>query len=176
MRIFFSYSRSDEDFALKLASDLLSAGVKTWIDQNDVPPGMPWPDAVEAALAMCPVFLLVLSPRSARSRNVRNELHFASTKNKHIIPVVIEPCEVPILATSYTRFDFTGDYARTLHSFSPASRGCERARRFAERRHRVAGRPQERKQCPGRRHPNTIRRRPSQRRPRCDPRPVLATN
>ena len=39
---FFSYSRNDSDFALRLAKDLKSAGANVWIDQLDIKAGQEW--------------------------------------------------------------------------------------------------------------------------------------
>ena len=47
---FFSYSRADSDFALRLAKDLREAGASVWVDQLDVKLGQRWDSAVESAL------------------------------------------------------------------------------------------------------------------------------
>ncbi len=38
-RIFFSYSRSDAPFVLKLANALRAEGRHVWVDQLDIPKG-----------------------------------------------------------------------------------------------------------------------------------------
>lgn len=48
--IFFSYSRSDSEFVLKLAKDLRDAGVSIWLDQLDIAPGSHWDASIEKAL------------------------------------------------------------------------------------------------------------------------------
>jgi len=74
---FFSYCRDDSDFALRLAEDLKAAGAAVWIDQLDIRPGQDWDIAIEGAVRECPRMLLILSPASVQSRNVRNEIAFA---------------------------------------------------------------------------------------------------
>ena len=37
--IFFSYSRTDSEFVLKLAKDLRKAGANIWLDQLDIKAG-----------------------------------------------------------------------------------------------------------------------------------------
>ena len=69
---FISYSRADGEFALKLANDLRVAGVNIWLDQLDIPPGARWDRAVEDALETCGRLLIILSPTSAGSENVRD--------------------------------------------------------------------------------------------------------
>jgi len=36
-KTFFSYSRADSEFVLKLATDLRNAGIDIWLDQLDIP-------------------------------------------------------------------------------------------------------------------------------------------
>ena len=93
---FFSYSRANSDFALKLAADLKAAGACVWMDQLDIDPGQEWDSAVEQAVARCPRMLLILSPASVQSRNVRNEIAFALDEQKTIIPVLYQDCTVPL--------------------------------------------------------------------------------
>lgn len=106
-RIFISYARVDKDFVLRFAKDLRAAGAAIWVDQLDIPPGAPWDSAVEAALKDCPVFLIVLSPRSVASQNVLDEVHFALGKAKKILPVMYEACELPMRLARLQYIDFT---------------------------------------------------------------------
>jgi hypothetical protein len=76
-KLFFSYSRADSEFALRLAKDLRTAGARLWIDQLDIPPGARWDQSVEQALKCCSAVLVVLSPASVQSENVLDEIHFA---------------------------------------------------------------------------------------------------
>ena len=114
MRVFFSYAREDGDFARRLASDLRSAGANLWIDQLDIRPGEHWDGAIEAALNECPAFLIVLSPRSVASQNVKDEVHFALEKGKKILPIMMEECELPFRLRRLQYMDFTTDYDAAL--------------------------------------------------------------
>ncbi len=113
---FISYSRNDSEFALRLAQDLKTAGASVWLDQLDIQPGVPWDNAIETALSKSPVMLLVLSPDSARSDNVRNEISFALEEGKVIIPVLYMDCTVPLRLQRTQRIDFRADYAHGLTS------------------------------------------------------------
>jgi len=62
---FLSYSRRDQDFALRLAGDLRSGGASIWIDQVDIRPSDRWDRTVETAVRDCDGIVLILSPRSA---------------------------------------------------------------------------------------------------------------
>lgn len=111
---FISYSREDSEFALRLAQDLKAAGAFVWLDQMDISPGVPWDNAIEDALNAAPMMLLVLSPSSSRSNNVRNEISFALEAGKIIIPVLYQDCIVPLRLQRNQRIDFRADYARGL--------------------------------------------------------------
>jgi hypothetical protein len=111
---FFSYSREDSDFALRLAQDLKAAGANVWIDQLDIQPGQEWDNAIEAAVAQSPRMLLILSPASVKSRNVRNEISFALDENKIIIPVLYQDCAVPLQLRRVQYIDLRTDYSRGI--------------------------------------------------------------
>lgn len=111
---FFSYCREDSGFALKLAEDLKAAGAHVWIDQLDIEPGTPWDRAVEDALNHAPRMLVVLSPVSVNSDNVRDEVSFALSRQKRVIPVLYRDCDIPFRLARLQYIDFRPDYTRGL--------------------------------------------------------------
>ena len=111
---FFSYSREDSDFALRLAGDLKAAGASVWLDQLDIIPGQRWDRAVEDALARCPRMLIILSPASVDSTNVMDEVSFALEEKKTVIPIICKDCVVPFRLRRVQYVDFRKDYARGL--------------------------------------------------------------
>lgn len=110
-KLFFSYSRSDSAFALKLAKDLRDAGADIWIDQLDIPPGNHWDSAVEKALGSAGYVLVILTPASTASTNVMDEVSFALESGKKVIPVLLEDCLAPFRLRRLQRVDFINDYA-----------------------------------------------------------------
>ena len=52
---FFSYSREDLEFALRLAKDLKKAGANVWMDKLDIHPGQPWQRKIDEALTKAQV-------------------------------------------------------------------------------------------------------------------------
>ena len=107
MTTFISYSRVHSDFALHLAKDLKAAGLDIWLDQLDIPTGARWDDEIQKALDQSGIFLIILSPESIQSQNVKDELGYAIDAGKHILPVVIEPCNVPFRLRRFQYVDFT---------------------------------------------------------------------
>lgn len=111
---FISYSRGDEQFALRFANDLRSADVSTWVDQLDIRPSEHWDRAVERAIAGCRCFVVILSPRSVASENVADEISLAIDMGKTILPVLIEPCKLPLRLTRMHLIDATAGYGSAL--------------------------------------------------------------
>ena len=109
-KVFVSYARSDSQFALKLARDLREAGANLWVDRFDIPIGARWDRSVQAALNACPSLLVILSPSAVASENVMDEVSFALSKNKKIVPVLYQNCDIPFRLTRVQYIDFTADY------------------------------------------------------------------
>ena len=113
-RCFLSYSRADGDFALRLANDLRSLGVAMWVDRHNIRPSEHWDRAIERAIRSCRNVVVVLSPRAVASENVADEISLAVDAGKPIIPVMIEPCQLPLRLTRKHLIDATGGYKWAL--------------------------------------------------------------
>ena len=137
---FISYSREDSEFALRLAKDLKEVGAAVWLDQLDIAPGQRWARAVEEALNTCPRMLVILSPASANSTNVDDEVSFALEEKKTVIPVLCRDCKIPFRLRAFQYIDFRGDYDTGLNGLlkalttEPATRDVARDRESAEER------------------------------------------
>jgi len=111
---FFSYSRADSEFALRLAEDLKAAGANVWLDQLDIAPGERWARAVQKALNISPRVMVILSPASVSSNHVEDEVNFALDEQKTVIPILYQDCAVPFRLRPLQYVDFRTDYARAL--------------------------------------------------------------
>src|SRR5215813_14105107 len=107
---FFSYSRQDSDFALRLANDLRASGAAVWLDQLDIGPGQWWDRAVQDALENCPCLLVILSPSSVDSNNVLDEVNYARVEQKILIPVLYRDCKIPFWLRRVQYIDFREAY------------------------------------------------------------------
>jgi TIR domain-containing protein len=58
--------------------------------------------------------VVILSPISVKSTNVRNEIAFALEEKKIIIPVLYQDCAIPLQLRRIQHTDFRTDYARGL--------------------------------------------------------------
>jgi hypothetical protein len=112
--VFFSYSRQDSEFALRLGKDLRAAGMNIWLDQIDIPLGERWDAAIETVLSRCSNILVILSPASVESTNVMDEVSYALEEQKRVIPILLKDCEIPFRLRRLQHTDFRADYDTAL--------------------------------------------------------------
>ena len=93
--VFLSYNREDSDTARRFAEGLEREGFSVWWDQT-LRSGEAYDEVTEAALKAAKAVVVLWSPRSVVSRWVRAEATIAD-RNKTLVPVMIEPCERPIM-------------------------------------------------------------------------------
>ena len=91
--IFISYSRRDQEFVTRLASDLDAQVAGVWFDQSAIQPGENWHDEIMEGIRDCKAFILVLSPDAMESRYVREEVNKALELGKVIFPVIYRPAQ-----------------------------------------------------------------------------------
>ncbi len=111
---FVSYSRTDSDFAVKLASDLRAKGADVWLDQLDIEAGARWDtrwktpcDARRGCWCCSP---RSRSPRRTSSTRCRSR----STRARRCVPVLVEPCTIPMRMRRLQYVDFTRGYEAGL--------------------------------------------------------------
>src|SRR5215211_2919327 len=91
--IFISYSRRDQEFVSRLASDLDTQVSGVWFDQSAIQLGQKWHDEIMEGIRDCKAFILVLSPDAMGSRYVREEVNKALELGKTIFPVIYRPAK-----------------------------------------------------------------------------------
>ncbi len=87
-RVFISYAREDRIIVERLEQDLEGRGFEVWLD-SDLLAGSPWREEIIRGITRCDVFVVCMSPESAKSEWVRREIFLARGLNKYIIPVVV---------------------------------------------------------------------------------------
>lgn len=108
-KVFISYSRRNTDFAEKLALELQGAGADVWFDQHNIKAGSAWDSSIDAAIDSCDILLLVCSKAAVASENVLDEVGFALSEKKTVVPVLIEPCKLPFRVKRLTSYDLSKD-------------------------------------------------------------------
>jgi tetratricopeptide (TPR) repeat protein len=84
--VFLSYAHEDEPVADAVCATLESHGVRCWIAPRDVLPGRPYAEAIEDAVTIARLMVVVFSPHAARSVAVRSEVHLGFSRELTIIP------------------------------------------------------------------------------------------
>ena len=108
MQIFISYGRDDmEAFAKELAGWLREKGHQPWLDvEHGIPPGHPFDVRIEEGIQSNELLLAVLSPWSVRPESFcRNEILFAQTHKKTVLPVRMADVIPPIQIISLNYID-----------------------------------------------------------------------
>ncbi|WP_299741090.1 TIR domain-containing protein [uncultured Roseobacter sp.] len=101
-----SYARDDSEALDRVIQALRHVGVDIWWDEA-ITPLAPWDEAIERAIAESDAVLVLWTPRSAASEWVRLEASEAKAQKK-LIPLMIEPCSVPIAFRLVQSADLTG--------------------------------------------------------------------
>lgn len=94
-QVFISYSRRDARLADRVAAALTSAGFSVWIDRAGIRGGELWRQQIVSAINDCQSFVLLISPHSIQSDNVRKELDLAEQADRSVLPVTLAQAEIP---------------------------------------------------------------------------------
>jgi TIR domain len=95
-KVFFSYAKSDQDPARKVADQLREAGFQIWDPDREILPGADWTAELKMALDSAEAVVVFISPEAIASRWVSHEIEYALGA-KHLrgrlIPVMVHPTE-----------------------------------------------------------------------------------
>jgi len=93
--IFVSYSRIDGEAVDYIVARLEQDGFNVWIDHEEIKAGDLWQEAIVQAVDNAYAVVLMLSPGSVASDNVRKEVDLAESASKELVPVLLAPVELP---------------------------------------------------------------------------------
>jgi hypothetical protein len=113
--VFISYSRRDFPFVHDLVQSLRGAGIRVWLDQSDIAGGEPWWKSIRDAIASHDFFIVVVSPYSSKSAEVKREIEYAAQLQKSIVPLLLQTTKAPPESLSaLQRIDFRINYDKAL--------------------------------------------------------------
>src|SRR5262249_20750615 len=94
-KVFISHSTLDRDFIEReIATPLRQNHIDFWYSKNDIHATEHWPKSIVAGMEACEYFLVVMSPQSAESEWVQDEVHWAMERRAgKVIPVLMEACD-----------------------------------------------------------------------------------
>ena len=118
-KIFVSYSHEDGAFASRLAEELRSYDIGTWIDKLEMRAGDPLFEKISRGIAESDFLIVILSPNSVNSKWVRREVYSAlakevSSEQIRVVPVLYSQCEVPPLICDKIWADFRRSFSDGL--------------------------------------------------------------
>jgi hypothetical protein len=93
--VFISYSRRDTEIVDSVVAKMSQAGMSVWIDREAIKAGNSWRVQIVQAIDTCHAFVLMLSPNSAASDNVRKEIDLSQDSGRTIFAVMLEPTKIP---------------------------------------------------------------------------------
>ena len=80
---------------MPVVNSLRASGISVWVDEGNIHAADLWSEQIVQAIADCRVMVVMLSLNSTDSRNVVKEVMLASEQNKALLPVYLEPAEIP---------------------------------------------------------------------------------
>lgn len=122
-QVFLAYAVEDFRQVRRLAQALRRGGCAPWLDKEKLIPGQNWPRAIERAIQTSDAFLACFSARSILKRGqFQSELRYAldcarclPLEQIFVIPVRLEPCEVPQSIAARTHYvDLFPDWDRGI--------------------------------------------------------------
>ncbi|KUN16972.1 hypothetical protein AQJ23_43195 [Streptomyces antibioticus] len=130
--VFLSYSREDQQTAVRLAAELRRLGAEVWLDIDNLLPGDNWKSAVSDAIERSDYFVALLSASSVGKRGyVHKELREAldildetPDDQRFVIPCRIDNCTIPRRLRDRNTLDLFPSWdsalSRLAHLFRPS--------------------------------------------------------
>ncbi len=119
INVFLSHSSDDKNFVKSLAVDLKHYGISVWLDEWEIDIGESIPTKVAEGIENCQFLALILSEKSVQSKWVENEWqakYWEELQNGkiHLLPILIEDCEIPRLLKHKKYANFINGYDNAL--------------------------------------------------------------
>jgi len=115
MSVFITYNHKDEQFAERLAIELVRRDIKVWKDSWRIGVGDSLIEKVQQGLEGAAFFCVVFSRHSLESEWVKREMTAAvlreiEERKVMILPIVIDDSKLPLLVRDKLYADFRGDF------------------------------------------------------------------
>ena len=88
--VFVSYSSKEKAIADAVVAAHEQAGIRCWYAPRDIAPGADWADSITKAIHDCTIMVLVFSKNANRSQRVIDEVNYAISQEKALLPFRIE--------------------------------------------------------------------------------------
>ena len=94
MKVFLSYALDDKEAAQDIAKRLTDEGLDVWFDDWQITSGENLAKQIGRALDQADAMVVLVTPESMKSKEVRGEINFALTTPRFegtLIPLVLKP-------------------------------------------------------------------------------------
>jgi basic membrane protein A len=91
--VFISYSSKDKAVADAVVAAHENTGIRCWYAPRDIPPGADWGESITKAIERCSLMVLIFSGSANQSQRVLDELNYAVSRGKPILPFRVEDLE-----------------------------------------------------------------------------------
>ncbi|WP_020526437.1 toll/interleukin-1 receptor domain-containing protein [Flexithrix dorotheae] len=88
--VFIAYATEEEEMANAINHALMKNGITTWMDSQDVKGGVDFREAVQEGIEHSDNLLFVISSKSVEEPTCLDELRYAVSLNKRVIPIILE--------------------------------------------------------------------------------------
>ena len=88
--VFISYSSKEKAVADAVVAAHERAGIRCWYAPRDIAPGADWADSITKAIHDCSIMVLIFSKEANRSQRVIDEVNYAISQEKPLLPFRIE--------------------------------------------------------------------------------------
>jgi hypothetical protein len=113
MKVFLSYGPADQKVAAALADALAAEGFNVWDPAIEILPGDNYGRLIGQALEESQGMVVLVSPRSMKSPNVRQDISYALTKLQYagrLVPVILRPTrDMPWTLERFPSVPWAGD-------------------------------------------------------------------
>lgn len=93
--VFISYQHEDQAMADRVRAALEERNISCWIAPRDIPASQPWATSIVEGIRRCHTFVVILSSKSAESRQMPRELELADATGLPIVSFRIEDVQPP---------------------------------------------------------------------------------
>ncbi len=90
--VFLSHNSKDKPAVRNLAIELRKRGLKVWLDEDDLRPGLPWQDQILAAIKDSASVAVLIGKDGVgpwHNEETRTALDFAVRDSRSVIPVIL---------------------------------------------------------------------------------------
>ncbi|MBD2328184.1 TIR domain-containing protein [Alkalinema sp. FACHB-956] len=92
-QVFIAHADTDDAIAEQIRRSLMRHGLTTWINKVDIQTGLVFQQAIQRGIEEADNIIYVLSPDSLQSDYCHQEIQYALSLNKRIIPILVRSIE-----------------------------------------------------------------------------------